>query len=43
MKNINRARHVAISPNTKQQISKFKQEISEDFSWRYKAKEKDRK
>ena len=43
MRNINQARHVAINPNTKLQLNKFKQEISEDFSCRYKDKEKIRK
>jgi hypothetical protein len=43
MKNINVARHRAISPQTKQQLTKFKQEMSEDFTWRNKKEEKYRK
>jgi hypothetical protein len=43
MKNINVARHRAISPQTKQQLIKFKQEMSEDFTWRNKKEDKYRK
>lgn len=38
MKNINQARHIALSPNTKKQINKFKQEMSEEFSFHWKDK-----
>lgn len=40
MKNINVARHRAISPQAKQQMIKFKQEMAEDFIWRSKKQEK---
>jgi len=40
MKNINVARHRAISPQAKQQMVKFKQEMAEDFLWRNRKQEK---
>lgn len=43
MKNINVARHRAISPQAKQQMIKFKQEMAEDFLWRNKKIEKKQK
>lgn len=43
MKNINVARHRAISPQAKQQMIKFKQEMAEDFLWRNKKIEKNQK
>lgn len=43
MKNINVARHRAISPQAKQQMVKFKQEMAEDFLWRNKKIEKNQK
>lgn len=43
MKNINVARHRAISPQAKQQMTKFKQEMAEDFIWRSQKASKNQK
>lgn len=42
MRNIHQALHIARSPNTKQQIKKFKEEFAEEIPWD-KFRGKDRK